>query len=216
MKRNLIVILCVLMLTGCVRIDESTNEYDSLVKNVIYNHHDYTNEVGFGYQFLIPKGVKLIEDNSNNQVFLYHNKKIYMYVDITSYYYRNKINYKMNNNFNSFYYKEFSNNDKEGFLLIEKMDDAYFVKIVYNYAKVEFYTDSFNLNNAISISSIIIDSINYNDLVIEKILDDNKNTGTEITYKLDKPEGTSGDFSQFLEEYITEDVESEQQILPDE
>ena len=216
MKRSIIIILCVLMLTGCVRIDNSTLEYDSLVKNVIYNHHDYTNEVGLGYKYLIPKGVKLIEDNFNNQVFLYNDTKIYIYVDITSYYYKNKLNYKVNNLGDVFYYKEFNNNDKEGYIYIEEKDEVYFVKIVYNYAKVEFYANKNNLNSIISLSTIVIDSINYNDLVIEKLLDDNKNTGTEITYKLDKPEGVSGDFSQYLEEYITEDVEGEQQILPDE
>lgn len=216
MKHRIIIILCILMLTGCVRIDNSTIEYDSLVKNVIYNHHGYTNEVGLGYQFLIPKGVKLIEDNFNNQVFLYNDTKIYIYVDITSYYYKNKINYKTNSINNEFYYKEFNYNNKEGFIQIEEKENVYYVKIVYNYAKVEVYANKDNLNNIISLSSIIIDSIDYNDIVIEKLLDDNKNNGTEITYKIDKPEGANGDFSQYLEEYISEDAEGEQQILPDE
>ena len=215
MKKKIALTLLMLTLTGCVRTDLKIENYDTLVLNVINNHSGYTNEVWNGYQFLIPKGVKLLENNSNNQIFLGFDTKIYVYVDISSYYYKNKLNYPISGD--NYYYKEINNGDKSGYILIDKVDDLYFLKIVYNYAKVEAYVDEYNLNNVITLSTIIIDSIEYNDIVIEALLDDNRNNGNDITYTIDKPANADSDFSQYLEEYITENEADDNQIqLPDE
>ena len=207
MKREkiLFIIFVTLILTGCVRTDLIVNDYDSIISEVINNRRDYTNEVGSGYRFLIPKGVRLIESNANNQIFIGFDTKIYVYVDITSYFYKNSFNYDEDLN-NSFYYKRIKNGDKEGFLLINKEENFYYVKIYYNYVKVEFYANDYNLNNAIAMSLIIANSVDYNNSIIEKILDDNNNNNmSEVTYNIEKPADSSSDFTQYLNEYITED-----------
>lgn len=214
MKKKILLVFFVLLLTGCVRTDLNKENYDELVLNVINNKKHDTNEVGSGYQFYVPKGVRLLENDNNNQVFIGLGTKIYMYVDITSYHYKNALNYETTED--SFYIKRLNSGSKTGFIQIIKEDSQYFVKIIYNYAKVEVYTDEYNLNNVITLSSIILNSIEYNDTIIEKLLDDNHNSGSEITYNIDKPADASNDFSSYLEEYITEEEAStDSDELPD-
>jgi len=216
MKRKILLILFVLLLTGCVRIDYDNIEYDKLILNVLNNDNRYTNAIAGGYQFYVPKGVRMIENDYNNQVFVGCGTKIYMYVDTTSYYYKNSLNYKSIENNNAFL-KRFSSDDNDGFIEVKEEKDKYFIKIIYNYAKVEVYTDEYNINNVITLSTIILNSINYNDNVIKNLLEDNNNVGNDITYNIDKPSDANSEFSQYLEELIIDeetDIDSEQ--LPDE
>jgi hypothetical protein len=214
-KRMILLLLFILLLTGCVRTDTYSDNYVNLVSNVLNSNNKETNEVGSGYKFYVPKGVRLIDNENNNQVFIALGTKIYMYVDITSYYYKNSLNYS--NDDSSFYLENIVYGDKSGFIQINKDDDEYFVKIVYNYAKIEVYTDKYNLNDIVVMSSILVNSIDYNDTIIEKLLDDNNNSGSEITYNIEKPASASSDFSKYLEEYITEDeADTSIEKLPDE
>lgn len=216
MRKIILLVLSILLLTGCVRTDLNVEEYDKLVLNVFENNVLYTNEVGSGYKFYIPKGIRMIENDHNNQVFVGVDTKIYMYVDITSYYYKNSLNYSAIGE--SFYFKELQNDGKTGFIqLVKTEDDEYFVKIVYNYAKIECYTSGYNLNKIITLSTILLNSVEYNDVIIKNLLDDNSNSGREITYNIDKPENADSDFSQYLEEFITEEeADTSGEKLPDE
>lgn len=204
MKKKILLVFFILILTGCVRIDLHEEKYDELLLNVFSSDTKYTNEVGSGYKFYVPKGVRMIENDYNNQIFIGYGTKIYMYVDITSFHYKNLLNYNINGE-NGIYFKKISNNDKSGFIFIDKQDDVFFVKIVYNYAKIEVYTDEYNLNNIITLSMVMLNSIDYNDAIIKNLLEDNSNNGTDITYNIDKPASASSEFSKYLEEYITQD-----------
>ena len=136
--------------------------------------------------------------------------KVYLYVDVVSFYYKNKLNYKDCENYN-YYYKNIINGTKEGYIGIDKKNSDYFVKIVYNYSKVEFYVDEYNLNNVIANSLVILNNINYNDDLIEKILSYSSDLSGEVTYELDKPNDSESTFLKYLEEYTSE----EEDILPD-
>ena len=216
MKKKILLVLFLMLLTGCVRTDINNGDYKELVSQVINNKTNGTNEVANGYRFYVPKGVRLIENDSNNQIFMGMGTKIYMYVDITSYYYKNSLNY--NDIEDSYYSSKVSSGDKTGFIKITKIDDdKFYVEIVYNYAKVEVYTDRYNLNDIITLSSILLNNISYNDNIIENLLDDNHNSGSDITYNIDKPEDASSDFTQYLNEYITEEeADTGSEKLPDE
>lgn len=216
MKKKILLVLFLMLLTGCVRTDINNGDYKELVSQVINNKTNGTNEVANGYRFYVPKGVRFIENDSNNQIFMGMGTKIYMYVDITSYYYKNSLNYKEIED--SYYSSKVSSGDKTGFIKITKTDDdKFYVEIVYNYAKVEVYTDQYNLNDIITLSSILLNNISYNDNIIENLLDDNHNSGSDITYNIDKPEDASSDFTQYLNEYITEEeADTGSEKLPDE
>lgn len=209
-RKGLLVIVLIILLTGCVRIDEVREDYVNLVVETLKTDA-ITNDVALGYKYYLPKGVKLIKKYDCNQKFMVDDTYLYMYVDVNSYYYKSDL--KELDSSNYFYYQKISYDGKNGYLSIAEGDDKYFVVVVYNYAKIEFYSDYDNLNKLITLSSIILNSVNYNDVVIEKILDESLGSFSEIAYEIEKPEDASSNFSQYLEEYVKEDTKEE---LPDE
>lgn len=211
-KKMLLVVGLVILLTGCVRIDKGDNDYNKIIVDCLSNEA-ITNSVALGYKYYIPKGVKLIENYDYNQKFLVGDDYLYLYVDIISYYYKNKLNDDSSDD--CYYYQKISYDGKNGYIKISLEDYRYFVKIVYNYSKVEIYTDYDNLNKVISLGTIILNSIDYNNEVIEKVTNEYLGSFSEITYEVEKPEDASNNFSQFLEEYIQEEEEDTSEQLPD-
>ena len=100
--------------------------------------------------------------------------------------------------------------------LLEKNDEQYYLSVVYNYSKIEGYVEKKMINKVITLSSIILNSIDYNEMVIEKILEGDLGQFSEFTYEVDKPEGASSNFSQYLEEYVQKDDEEKEEKLPGE
>ena len=94
---------------------------------------------------------------------------------------------------------------------ITKDKDKYFMKVVYNYAKIETYVEEYELADILSYSMIILNSINYNDNLIEKILQDDYYSSSFKEYKIKKPEDAESKFSEYLSEYVGE----EDSIIPD-
>lgn len=215
MKKVIILICLMLLLTGCVKVENNESDYKKLIDNCLSDKIT-TNEVALGYKFYIPRGVKLLKNYDYNQTFLIDNTKIYLYTDIISYYYQNKLNYNDNSN-DYYYYKDIFFNNKSGYIEITNDNKNYYVKIIYNYSKIEFNGTSDKLPKLISLSATILNSIQYNDIVIERILENNSGDFSNVKYELDKPENASSSFSEYLEEYIQdEDNENSNKILPNE
>ena len=136
-----------------------------------------------------------------------------LYVDIVSYYYKNNLNYELDNKNDSYYYNKFN----DGYIVINKEEDIYYLKIVYNYAKIESYVKKDDLIDIISYSTIILNSISYNDTLIDNIILKGENYSNEITYEINKPNDSSSKFSEYLQEYVQENNEEENNnILPEE
>ena len=210
MIKKLFIVFLLFLPLGCKKIDIN----EDYVSNVVscLNDTNITNSVALGYKYYIPKGVKKIKDYDYNQVFLLDDSKIYLYVDIVSYFYNKEL--KLENGDNVFYYEEFRVNDKPGYIRIDKIDAKYFVSITYNFSKIEVISSYENLNKVITMSSIILNSIDYNKDIIEKVMDGDLGQFSEFTYEVDKPEDASSNFSQYLEEYVQNEEEVER--LPDE
>ena len=208
-KRLLFLGAILILLTGCTRIDEASDDYQGLINTVLSYDNTYVNNVSVGYKYYLPKGLKVLVNKDYNQTFKYLDNYMYLYVDIVSYYYKNDLNLSDSKN-NHYYY---SNINNKGYILIdEENSDSYFIKIVYNYAKIECYSNYKDLNKMIVYSMIVLNSIDYNDLTIESILNNNSASSSNINYEIDGPNSDS-DFSQYLEEYIDEE---EEELLPDE
>lgn len=203
-------VIIVIMLTGCTKID---NNVDNIVNAIMTEEINEVNTVSTGYELYIPIGVRQVVDNEYNQKLKVKDTNIYLYVDTVSYYYKNSLNYKKSNNYN-YYYRDINLNNKLGYIGISKLEDgSFFVEIVYNYSKIEFYTNEENMPVIISNCLIIINSIKYNDVLIELELDGLVNSGMEIKYELDKPKDSISTFDQYLQEYI--DDTEEEIVLPD-
>ena len=210
MKNKILIISLLFLLLGCKKVEVNNENYIELVNNCL-SDYKIANNVSLGYKYYVPRGVKKIKDFDYNQIFLIEDSKVYLYVDVISYFYDKKLNYV--NKDNLFYFHEIKFNEKTGFIEIDsKENNEYFVSIVYNYAKLEFYSSYENLDKLITMSSIILNSIEYNDTIIEKVLEGDFGDFSEITYEVDKPEDANSNFTQYLEESVQkEEVEQ----LPD-
>lgn len=210
MKKFLILVIVFLMLTGCTRVDSNI---DNVVAVTMSEELDNVNTVSNNYQLYVPIGVLQLVDNEYNQKFKIRDTYVYMYVDTVSYYYKYKLNYENDGDYN-FYYKNIVLNDKFGYVGINKLeDDSYFCEIVYNYSKIEFYSRIDDLPVILSNSLIMLNSIKYNDELIKLELDNEINDGRELSYELDKPEDSESTFSQVLQEYV--EPEETDVVLPD-
>ena len=209
-KKFIFFVAIILLLSGCTKI---TNNLDDVINATMVNNKLSANTVSTGYELYLPTGVKQVVDSEYNQKFKIRNRYIYLYVDTVSYYYKNVLNYKSDDNYN-YFYRELKLSDKAGYIGINKVEDnLYFCKIVYNYSKIEFYSDIDDLSFIVANSLIIERSIKYNDSLIKMELDNSVGDGREITYELDGPEDNESMFSEFLQEYV--DPDNQQIILPE-
>ena len=197
MKKILILVFILILCTGCIRVDNSNNK-DIIIDKILENKL-VSNTTSRGYKYYLPFGVEKIYDKDYNQKFKLDDDYIYLYVDVVSYYYQNTINFNEENDYNAYYYRKISNN---GYIKITKEDDLYFIKIVYNYAKIEAYTKEKNIEKVLANSMIIINSIDYNDNLIKNILENDYNFGVEKEYKIDKPSDATSRFNEYLSEYV--------------
>ncbi len=211
MKKFFVLLLLPIFLSGCTRIDNE-KEYKNIANNIINSSTNLVNTATRGYKYYLPKGVSLIYNIDFNQKFRILEEDIYMYVDIVSYYYKKDLN-DYEDDFN-YYFSNISSKDKVGYIGINKEDNEYFVKIVYNYAKVEFYTNEDKLSNLISYAMIIINSIEYNDVLILEIIEDNNIRSEDTVYNIIKPDDSESKFNEYLEEYVQDEEKIE--ALPDE
>ena len=200
-KKIIFLIVISLLITGCTRI---TNNLDEVVDAVMNNNKLPANTVSTGYELYIPTGVKQVTDNNYNQKFKIKNRYIYLYVDTISYYYKNMLNYKSAEDYD-YYYKQLRLEDKTGYIGIRKADDLYYVEVVYNYSKVEFYADEEELPLILANALIIQKSIKFNDNLISVELDSDISDGRELKYELDSPKDSESKFSQYLQEYVPEE-----------
>ena len=209
-NKVILFVIILLMLTGCTKID---NNLDNVVEEIMTKEVNGVNTVSTGYELYIPIGVIQLVDNEYNQKFKIRGTHVYLYVDTISYYYKNNLNYKSTDDYN-YYYEEINLNNKYGYIGVNKLENgSFFVQIVYNYAKIEFYASEEDIPVVVANSLIIINSIKYNDNLIKIELDNTTSDGREIKYELDKPKDSESTFSQYLQEYV--EPEETDVVLPD-
>ena len=197
MKKFLILLLLTVFLFVCTRTDNEI-EYKNIADNIINSSTNLVNTATKGYKYYLPKGVSLIYNIDFNQKFRILDEDIYMYVE---------------KDFN-YYFSNISSKNKVGYIGINKEDNEYFVKLVYNYAKVEFYTSEDKISNLIAYSMIIMNSIEYNDILILEIIEDNNIRSEDSVYNILKPDDSESKFNEYLEEYVQDEEKIE--ALPDE
>lgn len=199
LKKFILLIIILITLSSCTKID---GNIDTVVDSIMIDNKIKTNTVSTSYELYIPTGVKQSKDNEYNQKLKIKNRYIYLYVDTISYYYKNALNYKTNENYN-YYFKELNINNKTGYIGIDKVeDDLYYCEIIYNYSKIEFYSNLEDLPIILANSLIIVKSIKYNDSLISVGLESNIKDGREVKYELDSPKDSKSTFSDFIQEYV--------------
>ena len=210
MKKIIIPLLMIIALTGCSKINNKTTNYVDVINDIISYDNKKVNTSSYGYNYYLPIGVNVVYDGKLNKEFKVKDNKLMLYVDVVSYFYKNSLNYEFDNT-NNYYYSKLNN----GYILINEEDNTYYLKIIYNYAKIESYVKKEDLVDVISYSTIILNSISYNDNLISNIIEKGENYNNEITYEIDKPNNSESKFREYLQEYVQENKEETNSILPE-
>lgn len=165
MKKKIIIMCLLVLLTGCTVVRIDTTSIDNIVDVVLDKNNKLYNHVGIGYKYYVPRGVTYIESTGTNDKLYSGGVYYYLYLDEISYYYGVKTKYKENN-------KYYSRKLDNGYLQITKKDNKYLVEFVYNYAKIEALVPKEELETVVLNSSYILSTIKYNKNVIKLSLTD--------------------------------------------
>jgi len=211
MKKILILLTLVFLVTGCSINQIKDKDYDDLINDVLVYETSLSNKNFSGYKFYLPREVSLIKKNKQNYVLSYHNNKMYMYVDLIAYYNKVKRDYEINDKL--YYSRLLVKDDKSGYINITKEDDQFFVEMEYNYAKIETYVKEKDLSRTIRKMCVILNSFKYNDKVIESMIGENQISYEEEEFKLFKSEGNSEDY---LETATGKEVKTTKELIDDE
>ena len=197
-KKIILLIISILTLTGCTNLTNMST--DEVVDVMLKNDTNLSNNVFDGYKYYIPKGLRLLEkDEYNASLKDEYNNTYYFYIDVISYYNKEEVEYKVNNN--AYFSKELDYNDKKGYLEITKIEDtdAYFIEYMYNYGKVEAFVKENEIKSAIINMSSILKSLEFNRTVLESLIGNNVLDYKEDTYDVMKPKGSTATKDTYLE-----------------
>lgn len=203
MYKKIVTIICLLLLTACTKKTYYLNNlsYEDII-NISIKEKEQTNTNNKGYKYYLPTGFTVIKDNGYNQELLSDdNIRYYLNIDAVSYYYKNRM--QATHDLNDYKYYKFEHNNKTGYLKITQNNDTFFVELCYNYAIIEVEVKGSNLRYAISRGIIILNSIQYNNLVIKNNIGNNDIDNAETVYKIPEPKDKNS--SKNILEYIGEE-----------
>lgn len=169
MKKVLLIIGLIFLITGCTNVNDLT--YEEIIQNFGTNS-SRTNTYRTGYRYYLPRGMQVNDSTLFNEILEDGKNTYYLYVDAVSY--LNQVEYEYEVNQDSLYTTAISNEDKFGYVEINlRENDKYLVEIMYNYAKIEVIVDEASINEALLSAISILKSIVYNNNVITNLLEDN-------------------------------------------
>ncbi len=204
MLKKILIVICLFLLVGCSNdINELTLE--EIIDSSIAEESNLYNTNNKGYRYFLPSGFTIKKDADFNQELISRNRIYYLNVNVVSYYYKSEDS--VERDIDDYKYYSFSKDDKTGYLRIRKNNDNFFVELCYNYAIIEVEVEESELRYAISRGITILKSIKYNDLVIEKHINDNDLKSSETIYKI--PEPKKKDDSKNILQYIEESEKEE-------
>ena len=204
MIRKIILIFCLFLVVGCTN-DINDLTLEEIIDTSIKEEANLHNTNYKGYRYYLPSEFTVKKNSDFNQELVSRNNIYYLNVDIVSYYYK-KEDY-VERDISDYKYYSFEEDDKTGYLRIRKNNDNFFVELCYNYAIIEVEVEESELRYAVSRGIIILKSIRYNDLVIEKYINDNDLKSSETIYKI--PEPKEKDDSKNILQYIEESEKEE-------
>ncbi len=203
MKKIIVLIFLFLMLTGCVRITDA--EIPELINKVQNSKSKLSNESRKGYKYYLPTGLYINEVDNFNEVIASGDTKYYMFVDIVSYYNKVKKEYKENKL--SYFSKDISYNDINGYLEINQQNNKYLIEIMYNYAKIELIVDLEDIKESVTNALIILSTIKYNDDIIENMMGKDILNFNEEDLNIFKTSGEESNFLEYIQEYDSYETE---------
>ena len=195
MKKILLTLILVLIVTGCsiVRID--TSNVDNILKVILTKDNKLYNQVGQGYKYYLPGGVTYIDSDDLNDILYCNGVYYYLYVDAVSYYYDINEDYKEDSS--KYFSKKIQTEDGfkySGYLDITNKDDLYYIKFIYNHARIEAVVRKDEINNTVLNASYILSTMKYNHNIVKLMLEDDYFTNKTGKYSDYNSKEDSGKF----------------------
>jgi len=217
MQKFRVLTLCfLLLLTGCsiIRLDDNNLE---VIVNTIISHENRLSNVHFdGHQFYLPRNFRLINrDRSNIFLLDRHNNRYFMYVDAISFYHN--VEKEFTENPAAYFSKGFESNGRFGYLEINQVENKYFIEAMFHYTKIEVFVNRENIIDAVSGIFTILNSVEFNQIILESLIGDNRLDYTEEVFDIfeTRRRGDSVEnFLRYIEEFDRFDDINNQ--LPDE
>ena len=197
MKKLIILIVCFTLLCGCTKINN--DNINDIINSVVSSDNDRANQYRNGYKFYLPNNLSTIKIDDKNNVFKENDIKYYMFVDIVSYYHKIENKYQVNEK--AYYSSLINYNNKSGYVEVNVKNDKYLIEIMYNYAKIEVIVNSNDIASAITNSLIILTSVNYNDDIIDNLLEEDVLNYSEETFNIFETNSNDSNFLKVVEEY---------------
>ena len=208
MKKLLFIFITVFFITGCTQI--KTKSYDEIVNSALTQKYKYVNIYREGYNYYIPKGLKVSLNTETSDIITDNKYNYYLYVDRISCHNKVANNYQIDRN--AYYSNIYNYEDKSGYLEITGLqNNKYLIEIMYNYAKIEVIVDKDDINTSLGYAVTILSSIKYNDKVIANLLDKGDTDFKEEEYDIFSTVSNDSNVLKFKETY----TEEENDNIPD-
>lgn len=204
-KFIIVIVLSILLTTGCSVSIAKVDDRDYIINNILLEDNKISNTGYKGYELYIPNTLKLMNKSEYNTVLKdEYNNTYYVYVDAVSY--LNKIENTYKEDKNSYYSKKIKskNGKKDGYIEINKIKEKYFVEAVYNYGKIEVYTDKEYLNIVLTNISQVLSSLNYKNKVLEALVGDNVLNYKEESFNIFTTKKNTTNYLDYIKQYDQE------------
>ena len=200
MKKIILLFTLLVIFTGCSikTIDEKV--IGEIIDETLSYKVQEANKYFKGYKYYIPRGFTLSDRKGDNHILLSKGDNYYLYIDIVSYFHKEKIETTFDNEL--YFSKKISYNDSEGYIKVRKgKDDFYYLEMVYNYSKIEALVKERNLEYAITNSIKILSSVQYNDVILDTLIGEKTLDYKEEAYNFFESKREEGTFLDYIEEY---------------
>lgn len=181
MKKSFLMLIILLILTGCTVVRIDTSSIDNITKVVLSKNNTLYNRVGRGYKYYVPRGVTYIDSSGLNDKLYSGGVYYYLYLDEISYYYRKSVDFKKDSS--KYYSEKIKVNKKVGYLEITEVNGLYLIEFVYNYAKIETLVPKKDIKKSVLNSSYILSTIKYNPNTVKLSLNEDFLKNKEETYQ---------------------------------
>ncbi len=209
MKKHLLLIVFLLLISGCSNVNELS--VDQTIETFAYKENK-TNIYRVGYKYYLPLGMQVDDQTLYNEVITNNKYNFYLYVDVISYLNKTEVGYQKVND--ALYSNNFEYNNKYGYLEINnKENDKYLIEIMYNYAKIEVIVDYSDINESIIYAINVLKSIDYNDEVIENNLGNDVINFTDEEYNIFNTTKSDSNYLNYDNNYVKPEEEDFDQDL---
>ena len=189
----------VILLSGCTVVKINSQSIEDII-NLLGEKTNLKTISVDGYSYFLPQGVDLKENSTLNSILYYKGYKMYLYVDLVSYYHKVDNTYIVSEG--SYYSKKIDRKEKNGYLEINELENKYFIEFVYNYSKIEGYVKKEDLKDVLTQMAYILNSVKFNDKVLASLIGEDKLSYKEETFNIFKANGSdSSNYLEVVEKY---------------